>query len=193
MYFFPNANELILYTYAGEKKTSLVTRFCRIIPFKQLTKLVLYYNDISQIIELLRYTTNIHMLTICYESFKNLELEPCDCKTFELVSKTNNIQTLSILSECTLGLIEYFLRLCPRLQHLDIEKPKSKYEFEEILRFLLSKDNDDVGYLSSLRVRAECSTVIYRVIEMFAPTDDFSWYMQRASRISQYHDLYLWW
>ncbi len=152
--YFPNATGLtILRGFVDQIEYPFSTNLNRIIPLKQLTKLKVadIYDSFSEIIELLYYTPNIHTLKIILVACCKTDLILLQqSETFQLVSKTNNIKKLTIVSNNILKVIKFLVTLCPQLQHLTINTCEDG--LKPVLQFLLSKDNNNTRYLRSLRI-----------------------------------------
>jgi hypothetical protein len=148
--YFPNATELTLCSFdQGQRFPS--TTLIRTMPLTQLTKLVIDYNYIffAHIIELLSYTPNIHTFTINRGLFDEQDIVlRQQSEAFQLVSNTNNIKTLNIISGCSVLGVNFLINLCPRLQHITIKN--CRYSLVPILQLLWSQDNDNIRHLHSL-------------------------------------------
>ncbi|CAF3747870.1 unnamed protein product [Rotaria sordida] len=160
--YFPNVTEITLFhNFIHESKNSLSNQFKKIFPLKQLTKLVIHSNlsCFSKMIELLRYIPYIHTLNIELLSFddpqRSYHLTNSyvlqQNETFRLVSRTNNIQNLTIISSYEMELVQFFVNLCPRLKHLTINR-FGWWRLGQFLQFLLSKTNKNTRHLVSLCV-----------------------------------------
>jgi len=131
--------------------TSVAIILNRIIPLKQLTKLVIkcHYFSFKKLIELLYFTPNIRVLV--FESmpfYKNDFMSIEQSEKFRLVSNTNNIIDVTFTDKCTLEKLKLILALCPRLQYLTINTLVR--DLESITRFLLDKTNQNTRHLFSL-------------------------------------------
>ncbi|CAF1061356.1 unnamed protein product [Rotaria sordida] len=158
--YFPNVTEITLFhNFIHESKNSLSNQFKKIFPLKQLTKLVIHSNlcCFSKMIELLRYIPYIHTLNIELLSFddpqRSYHLTNSyvlqQNETFRLVSRTNNIQNLTIISSYEMELVQFFVNLSPRLEHLTINR-FGWWRLGKFLQFLLSKTNKNTRHLVSL-------------------------------------------
>ncbi|CAF4961840.1 unnamed protein product, partial [Rotaria sp. Silwood1] len=103
--YFPNANEFTIEHYFNTTYDSISTILNCMLPLKQLTKLVIQSSHFSfkQIINLIRFTLNLHTLKLDLLSFNetNLNLSQQN-EAFQYVSNTNKIQTLELRESCTL-------------------------------------------------------------------------------------------
>ncbi|CAF1104557.1 unnamed protein product [Rotaria sp. Silwood1] len=158
--YFPNVTEITLFhNFIYESKNSLSNQFKKIFPLKQLTKLAIHSNlsCFSKMIELLRYIPYIHTLNMELLSFddpqRSYHLTNSyvlqQNETFRLVSKINNIQSLTIISSYEMELVQFFVNLCPRLKHLTINR-FGWWRLGQLLQFLLSKTNKNTCHLVSL-------------------------------------------
>jgi hypothetical protein len=153
MNYFPNATELTLTKMFDGPHDSIATNLDRIIPLKQLTKLVLdsYGFSFQHVIELLIFTPNVHALQLDFILLHQTNSTSMQQnKTFQIVSKMNTITNLTIKSKCTLEKIQLITALFPRLECLTMGLLKE--DLQSIVRFLLSKTNNNTRYLSLLCV-----------------------------------------
>jgi hypothetical protein len=152
--YFPNITELTLNSsFLNGSKTSLLIWLNNIIPLKQITKLSLDLpcNSSSEMIELLHSIPNIHTFKVNSLTFEITDLISIEnSEIFQLLSTTNNIKHVIILSTCGWDVINFFINLCPRLQHLTFDY--SKDTFRSLLGFLLSKDNHKTRDLFALTI-----------------------------------------
>ncbi|CAF2043339.1 unnamed protein product [Rotaria magnacalcarata] len=151
MNYFPNVTELTFEDGFSTNSHSFSTILNRIIPLKQLSKLVLECHHISfmKLIELLRFTPNIH--TLVFQSmpfYRDDYMSIQHNETFQLVSTTNKITNVTFKDACILEKARLLIALCPQLQYLFI-KTRMKY-LESITRLLLESTNKNTGRLCSL-------------------------------------------
>ena len=150
--YFPNVTKLnISYVYGDRNENLFLTNLKTILPFQQLTKLIIDCNKIyfSQVIELLRYMPKIHTLKLMLRAYYDINLiSPEKEETFRLVCKINDIKKITIMSKNMLEVTKFLVQLCPRLQHLKIIQAEEN--LEPVVLFLLRKDNNNTRYLSSL-------------------------------------------
>ena len=105
----------------------------RIIPLKQLTKLVVYYSDfeLPQLIDILQCTPNLETI-ICYARslLGKVDLELIQqTNSFQYASTTNNVKSLDIhLDKCTLERFQMILNLFPQLEFLRTEIEENEME-----------------------------------------------------------------
>ncbi len=155
------------------------TNLNRIIPLEKLTTLDIGLSGylLSDIIEILQHTPNIHTLNITCMSKYNHESRLCVLNEhIRLVSLTNKIKKMKIVSDKTLETTKFLVMLCPRLKQLILGSrskhlmlgPRVKpwmltppFRFQDfidslptLLQFLLTKDNNDTRYLSSLLIES---------------------------------------
>ncbi len=145
-----------------------------------------YYGRFSEIIELLRYTPNIHTLNIFCSRYHHSDFVLIEeNENFQLVSKTNNIKKIMITSERVLEMTKFVVMLCSRLEHLTIHKFVGF--ITPFLQFLLSKDNNKTRYLPSLYIEQLCQSQ-KRAVKTFIESEKL--HNIRFIKIERY--LYLW-
>ncbi len=147
MSYFPNATELTLTKMFDVPQDSIATSLNRIIPLKQLTKLVLDCDGLSfeRVIELLTFTPNVHTLqldSILLHRTNSISMQQNE--TFRRVSKMNTITNVTIKRECTLEKIQLLTALVPRLECLTMHLLKE--DLQSKVRLLLSKTNNNTRY-----------------------------------------------
>lgn len=81
------------------------------------------------------------------ESMTN-DLSIQEKENFRLVAQKNIIKNVAIEEKCVLEGIQLIIALCPWLEHLTIRV--SRDFFVKILRFLLSKTDENIRHLFSL-------------------------------------------
>ncbi len=189
--YFPNATELSLsFKSINENQNYLSVILSRIVPLKQLTKLVFdinYYRS-KTLFELLLFASNIQTLilnctSLCESSFILIQ----QYETFQLVLKTNKIINLIIKTECTLEVTKLLVNLCPQLQHLTINILKN--HFVATLRFLLSKS---IRHLFSLCLQHVSEDGILILNELIKPEKQSNHYFMKVSEVFE-DTVYLWW
>ncbi|CAF1189159.1 unnamed protein product [Rotaria sordida] len=87
--------------------------FNRIFPLKQITKLeIIWFNlDLKDVIELLTFMPNIHMLRFNLPILEKIDLNLIQqSESFQMVSTTNKIKDVSIGFQCTFELIELLVK-----------------------------------------------------------------------------------
>lgn len=189
--YFPNSTELTLsFKSINKNRNNLSIMLNRILPLKQLTKLVfdIYHYQFKILFELLQCASNVQTLTLnctslCESSFILIQ----QYETFQLVSRTNKIINLIITTECTLEVTKLLVNLCPQLQHLTINI--SKNHFVATLRFLLSKS---VRHLFSLCIQHVSEDEMLILNELTKPEKLSNHYFMKVSGVSQ-DTVYLWW
>lgn len=152
--YFPNATELVFSDVLSAGRTSIATTLSRIVPLKQLTKLVIQCCHFSfrKIVRILRFAPNIHTIELrtmaCYQK-KNDYTSIEQSEDFQLVSQTNAITHVTCDSECTIEQVKLLFALCRRLHYFTI--CSYTRDLEVIVRFLLDKNNPNTRHLCSLR------------------------------------------
>jgi hypothetical protein len=194
-YYFPNATRLETsydsfckgrYFSHLNRKTFDSTNLNRIIPLEKLTTLDIDLSGyiLSNIIEILQHTPNIHTLNITFMPNYNREsILSKQNESFRLVSQTNKIKKIKIVSYQTLETTKFLVMLCPRLKQLMLD-PRSQHlmlgnrfgfeystirrdedSLKTLLQFLLSKDNNNTRYLSSLLIKSDRIETVKTFIE----------------------------
>ncbi|CAF1261998.1 unnamed protein product [Rotaria sordida] len=181
--YFPNATQLTIKYYFNVSADTLN----RIIPLKQITILIidLYTFSFEQLINLLYFLPNIHTLKCNFINYNENNLLN---DIFQYVSKTNKIKNLYIKSLCTLDLIKLIINLFPKLEYL--KTGIYRKEFKEIIRYILSKNNNNntrhLYLLCITEIPKICLTEMDVLIEVEHLLDQY--FIKYINR-----DLYLWW
>ena len=187
---FPNATELHFKDGFSTSCPSVAILLDRIIPLKQLTKLVIecHHFSFKKMIDLLCFTPNI--CTLIFQSmpfYKDDHLLIEENETFRRVSDTNTITNITFRDECTLEKVQVLVALCPRVQHLSIDTLARMTE--PITRFLLDKTNPNTRHLCLLCF-PRASTVGWKRLDKLVKSetllDDYTLRWTRSK-------LYLWW
>jgi hypothetical protein len=133
-------------------------------------------------------TPNIHTLkfySILLYRTDSVSIQQNDI--FQLVSNTNAVTILTIDKEVTLEKIQLLVTLFPRLEYLTINLYKE--DLESIVRFLSSKSNNNIRYLSSLCISKQRPDLIKKLRLLLESEKLFNDYI----RNSIHRKLYLWW
>ncbi|CAF0917874.1 unnamed protein product [Adineta steineri] len=189
-YYFPNATTLTLQNKLSRTYNFISVNLSRVIPLKQLTKLVIESNPISltKLIELLRCTPHIHTLVLKSMSLYGINYNSIQQnQSFQLVSNTNTITNVTCNGECTLEKLQILVALFPRIQHLTI-KPHTK-NLESCTRFLVEKTNRNTNHLCSLCLLTTAKNWLTRLNTLIASETLLDDYMLK---MIDWH-LYLWW
>jgi hypothetical protein len=171
-------------------RNSIGTILSRIIPLKQLTKLVIECHHFSfiKMIDLLSFTPNIH--TLIFESmpfYRNDYISIEQSETFRFVSNTNMITDVTFKERCSLEKLRLLLALCPRLQYLTIQTFMK--DLGPMTRFLLERTNQNTRHLFSLcflRAYNNWYEKLRTLINSETLLDDYMLKLLGAK-------LYLWW
>ncbi|CAF3881052.1 unnamed protein product [Adineta steineri] len=162
----------------------------RIIPLKQLTKLVVESNPLplTKLIELLRCTPHIHTLVLKSMSLYGVNYNSIQQnQSFQLVSNTNTITNVTCNGECTLEKLQILVALFSRIQHLTTKLYANN--LESCVRFLLEKTNQNTNHLCLLSLLSAYKiwyTRLRTLIESETLLDDYMLKMIDWN-------LYLWW
>ncbi|CAF1276565.1 unnamed protein product [Rotaria sp. Silwood1] len=187
MIHFPNVTELTLIENDNESKERSMTNINCIIPLTQLTHLVIFdpHFSISQLIELLRFSSNMQSLTFIGVSFTSrcrLSVEQMDL--VRSISKTSKVTELCIEDDCSLAYIQFFADLCPRLQRLEIVLLER--QIKSIIQFLLSSNMSDLFWLCLRDISNETSRKVQKIIDHEKLIIDYN-------VKDHYTGLYFWW
>ncbi|CAF3171054.1 unnamed protein product [Rotaria sp. Silwood2] len=192
--YFPNATELTLsYNSINIDRNSPSIILNHIVPLIQLTKLNINVKSFlfKTMIELLYLTSNIYTLSVEDVCFDKEELPSIQqTEIFQLVSTRNKIKNLTINSIYAFEEIKLFIHLCSQLECLRMRPVYD--DFEGILRYLLSKNNNNTRclfYICVTDFSSEEIVTIDAVMESKETIDDY-----QAKRITQdfYEDIYFW-
>ncbi|CAF0947560.1 unnamed protein product [Adineta steineri] len=149
----------------------------RIIPLKQLTKLVVESNPLplTKLIELLRCTPHIHTLVLKSMSLYGVNYNSIQQnQSFQLVSSTNTITHVTYEGKCTLEKLQILIALFSQIEHLTIDLHDK--DFKSCIRFLLEKTNRNTNNLCSLcllSVKNIWRTGLKTLIESETLLDDY--------------------
>lgn len=121
--FFPNAIELYFPKGFDSDYTENLSLLDRIVPVKQLTKLVIKNCFISfeQIIEILASASRMRTLvleSLCFDRCNHLVVKSND--KFRRISEMNVTKHITFENPCTVKDLELLFALCPHVEHLSI-------------------------------------------------------------------------
>jgi hypothetical protein len=187
---FPNATELYLRAGFFTLCPSLGIVLGRIVPLKQLTKLVVQCHRFPfiKLLDLLCFTPHIHTLifqsmSLYGHNYRSVE----QSESFQRVSTTNTITHVTCKNRCTLEKVKLLIALCPRVQHLAINTLVKT--LKPITRFLLDKSNQNTCHLCLLcftRVSGTWFELLDKLVKSEKLLDDHN-----LKSIDS--GLYLWW
>ncbi|CAF3837278.1 unnamed protein product [Adineta steineri] len=189
-YYFPNATTLTLQKNFSKTSNLITINLNRVIPLRQLTKLVIEYITLSliQLIELLCCTPHIHTLVFASMLLDKVNYNSIqDSQSFQTVCSTNTIINVTFKAECTFGTLQILAALFSQIQHLTIRLHEK--DLESYVRFLLEKTNRNTAHLCSLCVllaNTSWLTKLKKLIKSEKLLDDYILKMIDM-------DLYLWW
>ena len=150
--YFPNATELVIDCDPDDKNEKFFfNKLTNILSLNQLTQITIdaINNTISEMIKLLRLTPNLHTLTIQQYDCDLTDLVTAQqSESFQLISKINNITTMTVITEDTAALTKFMIALFPQVECLIIKHIRD--DSTEDLRFLLTKDNINADHLKLL-------------------------------------------
>ncbi|UJR17999.1 hypothetical protein I4U23_004900 [Adineta vaga] len=107
------------------------------------------YSELGILINLLRFTPNIHTLTwVHLRDTPNDLLSIQESETFRFVSKQNQIKKIIITHEYTKKMMEVLVNLCPRVQFISFGN--SCRSLDATVYYLLSEIKEATRYLFAL-------------------------------------------
>jgi hypothetical protein len=176
MNYFPNTTQLTFEHGFSITHHSIGAILNRIIPLKQLTKLVIICFRFSfiKMIELLHFTPSLHTL-----KFRSMLLYGKDymliqqSETFRLVSSMNTIRDVTCSQLSTLQQLQLLVALCPRVQCLTIDT--STKDLKLITEFLIDKINQNATHLFSLCITRDSNyyvELLHKHIKSKIPSGD---------------------
>ncbi|CAF3730249.1 unnamed protein product [Rotaria sordida] len=188
--YFPNVTQLTIEHYFKTFGDSIPKTLNRLIPLKQLTKLIIKSYDFPfiVIVKLLRCTPKL--TTLKFDSFvldeMNMKLFE-QSKLFEYVSNTNTIKNLEIRNDYLFKQIQLIVNLLPKLEYF--KTGMNRKEMGNIIRFLITKPNDIIQNLFFLCI-SETPKICLREINMLIKLENLvnDYFIKYVNR-----DLYLWW
>jgi len=137
--YFPNVTELTLFDYSNRSLHSISTILDRIIPLTKLYKLSIHSHHfcISQLMDLLYFSPNIHILIINSISLSKINSDSIqETQTFQTIFNENKITNIIFKEDSTLQCIQLFQKLCPRLEQITIDL--TRYDHLKIMKLLES-------------------------------------------------------
>ncbi|CAF1471323.1 unnamed protein product [Rotaria sp. Silwood1] len=187
---FLNVTDLTLKNISARRSDSFIINLKHIISLKNLTKLIIEDDDYSfeRLIELLSLTPNIHILKIQSIILNRKDLLTIqNSENFRLVMNGNTIRSLTVKQICEIEKIELLFILCSRLQHFTIEEPWTRVD--ELVRLLLSKNNNNTRHLFSLSISNENKRLPNKLNTLIQAGKLLDNYFIK----SDYPKIYLWW
>ncbi|CAF3013301.1 unnamed protein product [Rotaria sp. Silwood2] len=188
--YFPNVNQLTIKHHFETSDDSIPTTLHRMIPLKQLTKLVIecYKFSFVEIFQLLRLTPNLYAFKLDHVSFSDINLNVIkQNEVFQYVSKRNKIKILDFCVWCSLNEIQLVMNLFPQLEYLKIGM--NRKEIQSIIRFLLLKTNDKTQHLFFLCI-LRIPKIYLKKLNVLIKSENLL-HDYRSKFINR--DLYLWW
>ncbi|CAF4438126.1 unnamed protein product [Rotaria sp. Silwood2] len=188
--YFPNVTQLTIKHHFKTPDDSITTTLNRMIPLKQLTKLIIETHDFpfDDILKLLCFTSNLYILKVNLSSIN--EIDPnlvMKNEIFQYLSKTNKIKYLELCDGCSLHKIQLIVNLFSQLEYLKTRVDRK--EIEQIVSFLLSKTNkktQHLFFLCILEIPKICLKELKFLIKIENLLNDY--FIKFINR-----DLYLWW
>ena len=152
--YFSNAMKLTLSHSFAESRIWLGLILNHIVPLKQLTTLIIDCGDFrfEQLINVLRFTPNIHTLTLNCQSITQTDSKLIQqSEPFRLASNANRIINVTIKENYSSESIKLLVVLCPRMQHLTIDI--FSLDLESIMRVILPETKTSIRDLCSIRTK----------------------------------------
>jgi hypothetical protein len=121
--YFPNVTELTVKNYHVIYFGLMSTIFDRILPLKQLKKLNIDFTvfPVDQVLNLLSLTPNLRSSKYSFQWIYRYQLKSVeDSEIYQSISKTNQTKNLQICHCCSLDEIQFFIRLFPKIESLQI-------------------------------------------------------------------------
>ncbi|CAF3828681.1 unnamed protein product, partial [Rotaria sp. Silwood1] len=162
----------------------------RMIPLKQLTKLVIESDHFpfDEIVKLLYFTPNLHTLKLdllpLYET--NLKVLYQN-EIFQYVSNENHIQNLDLRHWCTLKHFQLIMNLFPQIEYL--KTGMERKEIQKIIKFLFSKTNNRTYHLFFLCISPTPKICLQELKDLIQSENLLDHYSIKYIK----RDLYLWW
>ncbi|CAF3932424.1 unnamed protein product [Rotaria sp. Silwood1] len=148
VYYFPNVTQLTIEHHFKTFNNSISKTLNHLLPLKQLTKLIIksFNFPFLDVMKILRCTSNLNTLRLNSFSLNEVHIKSIqESKIFQYVSNTNQIKNFDIRTECSLNKIKFITNLFPKLQYL--KTGMNRKEIGQIIRFLLTKSNDNIQNL----------------------------------------------
>lgn len=143
-----------------------------IIPLKQLTKLDLKCKEMpqKQVVQLLSLASNIQTLLFDFEWSQEDLCSMKENELFQSVSNQNHVTKLILSDECTLSKIQLCFALFPFVKYLTVNVVED--DLESIVRFLLSKDNENTQFLSLVCLKTSEREKFVNVLNILSQSKD---------------------
>ena len=188
--YFANTEEIHFKSGFSASCTSIASLLHRVVPLKQITKLVIecHHFSLKKMIDLLSSSPNVH--TLIFESlplYKNASLLLEQNESFRNLSERNNIKYVTFKDRCSLEKVKLLVSLCPRVQYLSIHT--FARVVESVIRFLLDRNNVNTRHLSSLRFTRASKIWLVRVDQLLKSERLLDDYTLNSSDAH----LHMWW
>ncbi|UJR38747.1 hypothetical protein I4U23_031412 [Adineta vaga] len=191
--YFPNVTELTLaYDDINVDGNHLSIILSHIIPLVQLTKLNIDADSFpfETMLQLLYSTLNIHTLTLNRINFDSINfISIKQTEFFQLISNKNQIKNLDIDALYACEQIKLLIHLCPQLECLRMQSAID--DFDEILRYLLLKDNSNIRCLFFISIVNLSSEDIANIETMMKSKETVDDYIVRSITQDFDHEIYL--
>ncbi|CAF1229849.1 unnamed protein product [Rotaria sp. Silwood1] len=188
--YFSKAMKLTLSHSFAESRIWLGLILNHIVPLKQLTTLIIDCGDFrfEQLINVLRFTPNIHTLTLNCQSITQTDSKLIQQgEPFRLTSNANRIINVTIKENYSSESIKLLVVLCPRIQHLTIDT--YSLDLESIMRFILSETKTSIRDLCSICTK-NTAILMDEILKRLIDSEElFPNYLIDLVAT----DLYIWW
>lgn len=153
------------------RQYSITSDFDQFIQLDKIHKINIHSNRFYfvTLIQMLYSTPNCSELIINSLLLENQDLSSIRHNpTFLSVSNTNKITDIIFKTTCTFKQLKLLVKLCPRIQHLNINV--SEQEFSSIMKLLFPKSNEYVQNLVSLYIQTTKDIYIEKLMNLLDPS-----------------------
>ena len=166
--YFPNVTELTFKAYPFEENKHISPHSLhRVFPLNQITRLSILGLDLylRNFLRLITQLPNIHTLRFSTELLIQMDLDNIQYDTtFHIASTTNKVKSLQADVLRTLDQIKLLVNLFQRLEQINICLQRDYSE--EILQYLLMRNNDKIRHLHSLLILTDDSTMFQKIMNL---------------------------
>lgn len=176
--YFPNTKEIHFKNGFSSPSNSIANLLQQILPLNRITKLIIecHHFSLKKLIDLLSSIPHVHTLTFqSLPLYKDALLLFEQNQTFQNLSQSNHIQSVTFNDRCNLDKVKLLVALCPRIQFLSIHT--FARTVESMIEFLLDRNNCNTRALSSLCFTRSSRVWLTRVDQYLKSTrlvDDYT-------------------
>ncbi|CAF3635086.1 unnamed protein product [Rotaria sp. Silwood1] len=188
--YFPNVIELTIKHFFQTSDHSISITLNRMIPLKQLTKLVIESYDFpfEEIVKLLYFTPNLHTLKLDLLPLYKTNLKVFQQnEIFQYVSNRNHIRNLDLRHWCTLKHFRLIMNLFSQVEYL--KTGIERKEIQKIIEFLFSKTNNKTHHLFFLCISPTPKICLQELKDLIQSENLLDHYSIKYIK----RNLYLWW